>query len=208
MFWGTEFKSGSSALGAGGASGGKSSILTGNSAKQTVLGDILAGNIAAGEQTSEQAMEEDASRQPVNIGGLEVGYNKGVLANAVNQLSSGQLTVWFANALVSIVKSQKIATALFVLLGFFVYSFIWIFFLNLYTAAMGDKSFRVCFARRNHASYEFSAHLFALLRDFSQNLLVRVITRGCVSAQLIGGGDNGRFAANRVIHIHQRAYIA
>lgn len=187
MFWGTELKSGSSALGAGDASGGKSSILTGNSAKQTVLGDILAGNIAAGEQTSEQAMEEDASRQPVNIGGLEVGYNKGVLANAVNQLSSGQLTVWFANALVSIVKSQKIATALFVLLGFFVYSFIWIFFLNLYTAAMR----RLFLEARSYEKVSFThlTHFFAVRRwrRAALTMLVKSVFLDFWTLTIIGG---------------------
>jgi len=153
-FWGTEFKSGSTALGSGNTSGGESSFLLGNSANQTVLGDVLKGNLTAGEQASQQAMKEDEARQSVNVMGLEVGYNKGVLANVVNKVSSGKLIVWFANALASIVKSQSAAAVVFILLGFFVYCMVWIFILNLYTAAMR----RMFLEARSYAKVSF-AHL-------------------------------------------------
>lgn len=50
--------------------------------------------------------------------------------------------------------------------------------------------------------------LLCLLCDDIENLGAGVIARGGICSELVGVGDDGHLTCKRVVHIHQRAYVA
>ena len=50
--------------------------------------------------------------------------------------------------------------------------------------------------------------LLYLLRDDAEYFVARVVTGGGVGSELVGICDDGHLLAKRIIHIHERAYVA
>ena len=79
----------------------------------SVLSQLLQGQINNGENMSDQLMEENTN-SGYKIGILELGRTKGVLSGLVNQMNSGKFFVLLFQTILSVTKSKSIATDIFI----------------------------------------------------------------------------------------------
>ncbi|MBQ4177054.1 MAG: DUF975 family protein [Lachnospiraceae bacterium] len=97
----------------------------------TVLGDIMSGQLFEGRAVSQQLEGEILENGDVS---RALGRTRGVLAQAVNALTSGKLYAMFGNAVYTIVKSQDAVAVVFILLSLAWYAVIYILVRGIYSA--------------------------------------------------------------------------
>ena len=82
-----------------------------------VLKDILKGNVIEGIQLSDELQEQFATS-----GTAVLGHTEGVLASAVNMVTSGHLYIKVLQSIFTITKSPKATIVIFVVLGILLYA--------------------------------------------------------------------------------------
>lgn len=159
VFWGVEFNS------AGNLADGLNSAATTNNnpfiseSSSGVLEDITNNDLSKGVAKSSSLLQQyKDGKDSTSIR----GRTRGSLAGLVNNISSGQLYVKVANALLSITHSGKAVAVIFILLAMTFYLMIWIFVKNVYKAVMR----RMFLEARIYKKVPFShtIHLLAVKR--------------------------------------------
>lgn len=82
-----------------------------------VLKDILKGNVIEGIQLSDELQEQFATS-----GTAVLGHTEGVLASAVNMVTSGHLYIKVLQSIFTITRSPKATIVIFVVLGILLYA--------------------------------------------------------------------------------------
>ena len=98
---------------------------------QAVIDSIIEGKFDQGAAQAKE-IEDDLLGQEDDTGIL--GRSRGVLAQFMNGLGSGQLSVSFAQTIRSIVRSDKAVSVIFVIASFLWYALIFIFIKNIFSA--------------------------------------------------------------------------
>lgn len=81
----------------------------------SVLSQLLQGQIDKGTQTSNRLIEEK-TQSGYKVGILEVGRTKGILSGVVNQLGSGKFLIMLFQTILSVTKSKSLATDIFIVI--------------------------------------------------------------------------------------------
>ncbi|MCQ2547434.1 MAG: DUF975 family protein [Clostridia bacterium] len=100
-----------------------------------VFKDIINGNIANGKIKTIERTKENQKNKKV-IMGVELGYNRGVLAGAVNSITSGAWYITAYNAIKNLAGSPGIATSIFILLSLLLIALFYIFIEETFRVAM------------------------------------------------------------------------
>ena len=100
----------------------------------SVLSQLLKGQISEGQDISDKLMEENTN-SGYKIGAIELGRRKGVLSGLVNQLGSGKFFIMLFQTILSVTKSQSIATDIFIVLVAIVMFSISVFIKDTYKVA-------------------------------------------------------------------------
>ena len=95
-----------------------------------VMNDILSGNEKEGKQLSEQIRQ--AQIQQSGQANPAFGRSRGVLAQAVNSITSGSLFVTIASAVNGMVKSKEVALLILIGLSMTLMLGFWFFVTNVY----------------------------------------------------------------------------
>ena len=81
----------------------------------SVLTQLIMGRVKEGENISDTLMDENANAG-FKVGIVEFGRTKGVLSGLVNQASSGKFFIMLFQTILSVTKSQSIATDIFIVI--------------------------------------------------------------------------------------------
>ena len=81
----------------------------------SVLNQLLEGQLEESKITSDRLLEEN-KQAGFKIGILEFGRSKGVLSGLVNQMSSGKFFIMLFQTILSVTKSQHLATDIFIVI--------------------------------------------------------------------------------------------
>lgn len=121
----------------------------------SVLNQLMEGEVTRGTSTSNELMEKE-KQAGFKIGKLEFGRSKGVLSGLVNQASSGQFFVMLFQTILSVTKSQSIATDIFIVLVSLVTFGISVFIKDTYKVAFR----RIFLEGHNYDHVKISRFLF------------------------------------------------
>ena len=150
-----------------------------------VVEDILTDQLEEGAQLSEalqkQAMERSLEGSPV------FGRTRGVLANLINQISSGSILVTFAAAVNSLTGTERGGIVVLILLGTAGLSVFWFLIQNTFGVILR----RIFLEGHTYEKVPISRFLY-LLRvkkwlKVSWNMLVKYIYQSLWSLTVIGG---------------------
>ena len=81
----------------------------------SVLTQLIMGRVKEGENISDTLMDENANAG-FKVGIVEFGRTKGILSGLVNQASSGKFFIMLFQTILSVTKSQSIATDIFIVI--------------------------------------------------------------------------------------------
>lgn len=114
----------------GGSSGDMGKVAGQQAGAMDVARNLLEGREKEGKELSrkieKQQIEQSKGESPV------LGRSRGVLAQAVNAVTSGSVFVTVIAAVNSMVKSQEITLLIFIILGMFLLMAFWFFVKNMY----------------------------------------------------------------------------
>lgn len=79
----------------------------------SVLSQLLQGQVKTGEKFSDDLMEENTNAG-FKIGAVEFGRTKGILSGVVNQMSSGKFFIMLFQTILSVTKSQTLSIDIFI----------------------------------------------------------------------------------------------
>lgn len=96
-----------------------------------VLNEILMGNDQGGKELAQKIMDE--KMEDAQNGSPVLGRTRGVLAKAVNSVSSGSIFVTAALAVKAVTGSNNFAVQILVVLSFLLAFAFWVFLQNVYT---------------------------------------------------------------------------
>ncbi|MGN0038387.1 MAG: DUF975 family protein [Coriobacteriales bacterium] len=88
-----------------------------------VYDSLMRGDVQEGQQITQSAQADQAGTD-IQAGGLEIAFRRGILSSVVGNLSSGAALMTAFAGLKSIVGSQSIANALFVLVSVLAFCFV------------------------------------------------------------------------------------
>ena len=97
---------------------------------EKVLGRLLSGDIRGGEEVSEEAGKTVTDRQE-KLGIIAMGHSRGIFAGLVNSISTGSILVTLYNGASSLIHSNSIVQAVFIILSLAVWLCFELLFLNL-----------------------------------------------------------------------------
>ena len=121
----------------------------------SVLNQLLQGQISEGENTSDKLLEEKTN-SGYKVGALEIGRTKGVLSGLVNQLSSGKFFIMLFQTILSVTKSKSIAVDIFIVFVAIVMFSISVFIKDTYKVAFR----RIFLEGHNYDHVKISRFLF------------------------------------------------
>ena len=150
-----------------------------------VMNDILSGNEKEGKQLSEQIRQ--AQIQQSGQANPAFGRSRGVLAQAVNSITSGSLFVTIASAVNGMVKSKEVALLILIGLSMTLMLGFWFFVTNVYMVI----SRRIFLEGRNFEIVPIQRFLFLFrVRKWTKaawTMLVKYIYEFLWSLTVIGG---------------------
>lgn len=114
-------------------SGGNVSAFLLDSNSGNVFSDIISNNLSSGEKSSGEALK---SYKSGSYSTQVLGRRRGVLAQAVNNVTSGRLYVKIAGGIYSITQSGEAVAVIFTIVGLLFYIAIWIFTKKIYVVIM------------------------------------------------------------------------
>ncbi len=133
MFLGSEFTSSKSMLDDLNSPVSSSNALDQSDQASEVISDIIENNMTEGDQSAQNAI--DSLRNSTGDKDA-LGHTRGVLANAVNNISSGKIYVTLARALLSITQSNSTAIILFILIILSATIFFTVFIADVFRAVL------------------------------------------------------------------------
>ena len=96
-----------------------------------VYDNLAMGNLDEGKALSEN-IKNNKKEAGSKIGMLEIAYSRGVLADMVNNMSSGMILVTFFSGINSIVGQEDMASIIFVILSLLFMFSVWMFVFNVF----------------------------------------------------------------------------
>ena len=121
----------------------------------SVLDQLIQGQINEGTNTSNELLNKQANAG-FKIGSLEFGRSKGILSGLVNQAASGQFFVMLFQTILSVTKTQSIATDIFIVLVAIVMFTITVFIKDTYKVVFR----RIFLEGHNYDHVKISRFLF------------------------------------------------
>lgn len=108
-------------------------VMTDRLVNNKLLDDLLADNLAAGQEDAARRIQELKASAGDNA---MLGRQRGMLAALMNNINSGKLNLTVLLALHSIVHSREAAAVLMILGGLALSALVWIFLKNMYQAVL------------------------------------------------------------------------
>lgn len=113
-------------------------VKTGSDSIGAGIGDVYdnlaIGNLDEGKALSEN-IKNNKKENGSKIGILEIAHSRGVLADLVNNMSSGMILVTLFSGINSIVGQEDVASNIFVILSLLFMFLVWMFIFNVFKVA-------------------------------------------------------------------------
>ena len=155
---------------------GQAPLVSGRAGEMSVYNDIINGDLG-GAISSLQHRVDVYTGEDTQIGDLQLGHSKGVLASVINEISSGSLLMTILTAIDTMLGARTLKKMLLAFLGFTAILLFWLFVANVYRVAYARvflegriyekvpfKRFVYLFRLRKHVRASFTMAVFSLLQ--------------------------------------------
>ena len=116
------------------SSSGESVVMSNGITADSVLSHLYQGQIDKGKYLSDDLMKQKTD-SGFKVGSIEFGRTKGILSDVVNRIASGKVLIYLFQTIMSVTKSQSIATSIFIVLVSLVSFAISVFIRDTYKVA-------------------------------------------------------------------------